>query len=382
MLTETGTLLRELVRRDSVNPPGNEDQVAACLRDWLADRAIAAEIVEFAPGRVNLLARVRGPIAGPRLVLNTHLDVVPAGDGWSCDAFSGEVANGRLFGRGAADAKGSLAAMASALVALRDRGHFPRGEVVLAAVADEEGGSAGARALLQDFAADAAVIGEPTALRLLTAHKGSLRPIVEVRGRASHAAHPEQGVNAIDGLADLLPMLRAYARELGERPHPLVGAPTIVPVLIEGGEAPNMVAERCRLTLDRRLVPGEQSDQVLAEIGAILDQFMDAYPATSASIVDLAPTTGGPSETPADDPFVAMCGRALRRIGQEGQLGGLRVNCDMTHFRAAGIPTVIYGPGDPAAMHVANESLALDDLARAVDGYVAIAEDLIAGGAP
>jgi succinyl-diaminopimelate desuccinylase len=378
-LSQVGELLRHLVRCDTTNPPGNEMVAATVLADWLGGRDIQAEIIEIEPGRANLVARVGSGASSPRIVINTHFDVVPAGEGWSTDPRSGTIAAGRLFGRGAADAKGPLAAMAVALATLHEQG-VERGEVILAAVADEEGASAGARVLLRDLRADAAIVGEPTSLKLVTCHKGSLRPVVEIQGRAAHAAQPEDGVNAVYGAGRLLIMMERHSEELSARAHPLVGSPTIVPVLVTGGEALNKVPERCRVTFDRRLVPGEQEEEVLAAVNGILERFNREHSGLTARLADLAPSTGGPSETAADDPFVVVCAAALRGIGQADELGGMQVNCDMSHFRRAGMPTVVYGPGSPREMHVAGESIALDELGRGVAGYLAMVSAFLAGG--
>jgi succinyl-diaminopimelate desuccinylase len=368
-------LLRILVRQDTTNPPGNEQQLAEVLREWLARWGVESALQEFQPFRANLIARIRGRYSGRRLILNTHTDVVPAGSGWTEHPLAAEVRDGYLFGRGAADAKASLAAMAMALVQLRDQNLVLHGEIVLAAVGDEEVGSLGTRALLRDFTGDAAIVGEPTGRRLMTAHKGSVRPVIEVRGRSAHAAHPELGVNAIDGAAALLRRLCSYAGELGRTTHPLVGPPTLVPVLIAGGEALNTVAARCRITLDRRLIPGERDSDAVAALQNTLERFCSEHPRYAASIVEFAPTTGGPSETPARHEFVLTCQEALRRVGQFKGLGGLTVNCDMTHFRAAGIPTVIYGPGEPSVMHKPDERVSLRELELAVEAYVAMAAE-------
>jgi acetylornithine deacetylase/succinyl-diaminopimelate desuccinylase-like protein len=269
--------------------------------------------------------------------------------------------------------------MAVAFATLHEQG-IADGGVILAAVADEEGGSAGARALLRDLRADAAIVGEPTSLQLITCHKGSLRPVVEIQGRAAHAAQPENGVNAVLGAGRLLAMMERHGQELSAHAHPLVGSPTIVPVLVNGGEALNMVPERCRVTFDRRLVPGEREEDVLAAVGEILERFNREQSGLTAGLAELAPSTGGPSETAADDPFVESCASALRGIDQGGELGGMQVNCDMSHFRRAGMPTVVYGPGSPSEMHVVDESIGLDELDRGVAGYLAMVRAYLAEG--
>ena len=371
-------LLAQLIRTDTVNPPGHELQAATLLADWLHQHDVEVEIDEFAPGRANLLAAVRFTRPGPTLMLNTHLDVVPVADGWTVDPFAGAITNDVIWGRGAADAKGALAAMAAALTRLAADPDRLSGSLVLTAVADEEDGSRGARRLVAQRSADAVVVGEPTDLRLMTAHKGSVRPVIQVRGRAAHAAQPQHGRNAIAGAAALIRALQEYAATLSHSVHPLVGPATAVPVLIDGGEAPNAVPERVRITLDRRMTPGETTDGVLEQLHQLLQRFHDTADGFHAEIVAMKPSTGGPSETPADDPFVLACQRGLTRLGLDPRPQGLVVNCDMTHFRAQRIPTVVCGPGHPEVMHAADEHLQLQALNQAVDVYVAIAEEVLA----
>jgi acetylornithine deacetylase/succinyl-diaminopimelate desuccinylase family protein len=378
-LSPAAALLQKLVRCDTTNPPGNEARAAEILREWLKERGIGSEIIEVAPGRANLVARMTFGGPGPRLVLNAHLDVVPAGEGWRGDPRSGAIVDGRLYGRGAADAKGPLAAMAGALATMNELG-TAGGEVILAAVADEEGASAGTRHLLRELKADVAIVGEPTDLKVVTCHKGSVRPVVEIQGRAAHAAQPAAGANAVLGMGRLLAMVEEHGRELEAQVHPLVGPPTIVPVLVAGGEALNMVPERCRVTFDRRLTPGEQEDEVLASFGEMLERFNHEEEGLTARLVELAPSTGGPSEMNADDPLVKTCVAALQGIGQAGELSGMQVNCDMSHFRGAGMPAVVYGPGSPSQMHVVDESIGLEDLERGQEGYLAMARAFLEGG--
>jgi succinyl-diaminopimelate desuccinylase len=178
----------------------------------------------------------------------------------------------------------------------------------------------------------------------------------------------------------LLAMVETQGRKLAARVHPLVGPPTIVPVLVAGGEALNVVPERCRVTFDRRLIPGEHEDHVLADFGEMLERFNDTEHGLTARLVELAPSTGGPSETNADDPFVVGCVAALRSIGQSGELSGMQVNCDMSHFRGAGVPAVVYGPGSPSQMHVVDESIGLDELERGREGYLAMTRAILEGG--
>jgi succinyl-diaminopimelate desuccinylase len=381
-MSDVVELLRDLVRVDTTNPPGNEKELASVLGTWLGGRGIEATIDEFAPpGRANLCAQVQGSRPGPTLMFNTHMDVVPAGDGWVRSAFGAEIEGNVIYGRGSADAKGSLAAMAVAMVALARDQDSIAGTIQLTGVADEEVGSSGARHLLRDARPDAVIIGEPSDLRLMAAHKGSLRPVVEVVGRSSHAALPHHGLNAIEGVATLLARLGALRERLAARSHPLVGRPTVVPVLIEGGEAPNMVPRACRVTFDRRLVPGETDEAVIEEFDAWLAAFEAEGGGVTATIVERAPSTGGPSETAPDHPFVRACQAGLAAVGLPPELTGLTVNCDMTHFRAAGIPAVVFGPGSPSVMHVRDEHLTAQVLEQAVAAYVSMARHWLNGDA-
>ncbi|RCK69260.1 M20 family peptidase [Desertihabitans brevis] len=372
-------LTQQLVAVDSTNPGGDEVAALDVLGGWFAARGLQVEVDRYRDGHANLVVPVDfGP--GPTLMLNSHIDVVPAGSGWRQPPFAPSVVDGRLYGRGSADAKGSLAAMAVALLQLVEERAELDGTVVFTAVGDEEAGSTGARHLVQGLHPDACVVGEPTGLQLLSAHKGSVRPVVEVRGVPAHAATPHQGVNAVEGAALLLGRLRRLSEQLLERNHPLTGGPTMTPVLIDGGEAPNAVPERCRITLDRRLVPGESDADALAEVQQVLDSFTAEHPRWQASVVACAPSTGGPSETPRDHPFVATALAAMESVGERTDLGGLVVNCDMTTFRAADIPTVVVGPGTLAVMHAIDEHVEVDQLQRAVAVHRAIIEHYLGSG--
>ncbi|WP_137389970.1 M20 family metallopeptidase [Rhodoligotrophos defluvii] len=380
-MSDVAELLQRLVRIDTRNPPGNEIEAARMLGGWLGDRGIAWSIDEFAPGRANLFAEVRATKPGRSIMFNTHTDVVPTGNDWTHDPFSATLIDGVIWGRGAADSKGSLAAMAIALARFAARRDTFSGAVQLTAVADEEAHSRGAKRFLEQVQQrpDAVIVGEPTDLRLMAAHKGSLRPVIEIIGRASHAALPQHGVNAIEGASKLLSSLDGLREKVQAKAHPLVGSPTIVPVLIQGGEAPNMVPNRCRVTFDRRLVPGETEDAVIAQFKTWLEAFESSTEGYTARIVDLAPSTGGPSETLPDHPFVIACQAGLAEIGLPTALSGLVVNCDMSSFRAAGIPAVVCGPGSPDVMHARDEHITVAALERGVDAYESMARQWLAG---
>lgn len=371
--------LAELVRFRTVNPPGDEGPLAAHLAGRLEGVGLAVELHEVLPGRPNVVARLRGRAARPALVFNTHMDVVPPGSGWTRDPFGGEVVDARLYGRGAADAKGSLAAFLLAAEALARSGLPLEGDLVVTAVVDEETGSQGARRLAPGLPADYAIVGEPTGLDVVIAHRGSLRPVVAVEGRASHSSQPAAGVNAVQMAARAIAALEAYAGTFGGRVHPLVGSPTLAVTMVRGGVKENMIPDRCEFTIDRRLIPGETEAEALAGIERVLEALRRADPTFRAAVARLVPTTGGPAETPADAPIVPALLRAGRAVlGREPALTGLPAACDMVHFRATGIPTAVCGPGDLARAHTADEWVEVGEVATAARIYALVALDLLA----
>ena len=209
----------------------------------------------------------------PCLALNSHLDTVPAGPGWRDDPFRLRAEGDRLIGRGACDAKGSVAAMVEAaclLAACRDRWS---GRLVAVFVADEEVGSTGAKRFAAEHpGVDRIVVGEPTGLRIVSAHKGCLRPRIRVHGRSAHSGTPQLGENAIIGAHRLIGLLEAEDRRLRAIVHPLVGPASLSVTRIAGGLADNVVPDACELTIDRRMLPGESAETVLPEVEAILER--------------------------------------------------------------------------------------------------------------
>jgi len=350
-------LLADLVRTPShPGVPRQEEAVVRVLAAWLAARGIGSEIREVAPGRPNLIARVAGRDAGKRLVLCGHTDTVPLNAGDPGVGFSADVRDGRMFGRGTCDMKGAVAAMAAALEAVSSTGVLARGEVVLAAVADEEMESLGAEALVRDgFTADGAIVGEPTENRLALGHKGLEWLEIRFEGRAAHGGTPEAGINAIVAAARFLALVEDRLKPaLAARAHPLLGPPTINAGWIAGGDQPSTVAASCVLELEAllaeaaRLVPGIKTAvarmqggmQTLEHLPAVLDASHPLAVAV-ASVLDRrdAPTA-----------FPAWTDASL-----------------LSSF--AGIPCVVLGPGDLALAHSPRESVPLAEVREAAGIY-------------
>lgn len=376
MSLDSGRLLRRLERLvafDTENPPGaREEECARWIADELAAFGFTVELDAFGAGHANVVACLpNGP--GPRFAFNTHMDVVPTGEGWSTDPLRLTSVGNRLFGRGACDAKGSLAAMLETLEVLAADRETWSGTLCGIFVADEEASSVGARRFAATGPAiDYVVVGEPSGNRPITAHKGSLRPLVRVRGRTAHSGTPDLGLNAIFQAGRLLPHLASHHAELSRRAHPLVGGPSLTVTRASAGVADNVVPDRCDLLLDRRLVPGETNESALTGIDAIL--LAAGREGIDAEIVELRPTTGGPAETRADHPIVQAALAAAARHGVADPVPiGFGGACDFVHFREAGAEGVVLGPGDLAIAHKPNEFVLRGELEAAALIYRDIA---------
>jgi acetylornithine deacetylase/succinyl-diaminopimelate desuccinylase-like protein len=357
-------LAAELVRIDSVNPelvPGGagEGELARFVGEWLADAGLEVEVEEVAPGRPNIVGRAPGSGGGSTLLLNAHMDTVGY-DGMEAP-LEPRVEDGRLYGRGAYDMKGSLAAiMVTGAEAVEAD---LRGDVLVAAVVDEEVYSIGAEAAARRYAADAAIVAEPTGLQLVVAHKGFVWMEVETRGRAAHGSRPDLGEDAIVRMGEVLTGLGQLAESLLAAPtHPLLGSGSVHASLISGGVELSTYPESCVLSLERRTVPGETAELVESQVREV---------AAGAEVRTMF--VREPFEVPRDEPIVAA---VLRHAG-EAEVAGVPFWADSAVFAAAGIPTVVYGPGGEGA-HAQVEWVDLADLERCKDVYVAVTLELCA----
>lgn len=367
--------LATLVAINTENPPGQEREAAECVAGWLSAAGFDLSFSEYAPGRTNVIAVLKNG-AGPCFAFNTHLDTVPAGSGWSQDAFTLTERDGRLYGRGACDAKGPLVAMVEALRLLAADRQRWSGTLMGVFTADEEVASEGAKFYVKDTppAIDFAVIGEPTSNATFSAHKGSLRPRVKVKGVTAHSGTPELGVNAIYQSAKLLGLIEeAHHQQVRCRCHALVGNASLTVTRIHGGHADNVVPDSCELLLDRRMVPGENEVQVKAEIQHLL---ASAYASSGveAEIIGWQATTGGATETDSSEAIVQHSLTACRRHGQpEAGPFGFQGGCDLVHFRALGAKGVVIGPGSLAVAHKPDEFVPVDEFIAAAAIYLDVA---------
>ncbi len=353
-LTKT---LTELVQINSVNPllmPGapGEVEIAAYVERALAEIGLAVSRVESVPGRPSVVGRLTGMGGSRSLMLNAHYDTVGI-EGMN-DPFSGAIRDGRLYGRGAYDMKGSLAACLAAVKALQDAGIGLAGDLLISAVADEEHSSIGTQDVLEDCDVTGVIVTEPTELDICLAHKGFAWIEIETSGRAAHGSRPDLGVDANMHMGRILSHLEWLERELAERPpHRLVGPPSLHAALLQGGSAPSVYSDRCKLTVERRTVPGETQQQIVREVQSIIDELSSADPAFSAEL--RVTLVRDPFEVPIDSPLVKHVERAVQRVtGEEPIHGGQTPWMDAALFAAGGFDTVVIGPAGAGA-HAAEE---------------------------
>jgi acetylornithine deacetylase len=352
-------LLAQLVAIESVNPtlvPGGagEAELGRFVAGWLEERGVEVEVEELAPSRVNVVGRVCGSGGGRSLMLNAHLDTV--GLGGPDGSLEPRVEGRRMYGRGAYDMKGSLAAIM--LVAAGAVEAPLEGDLIVTAVADEEALSIGSERIAATLGADAAIVAEPTEMRAAIAHRGFVWLEVETSGRAAHGSRHDLGIDAITRMGPVLVALdelEARFRDEGER-HPLLGRASVHASLIEGGQELSTYPERCVVKVERRTLPGETVAQVEQET-ALLAPGADVRTLFSRE----------PLETPRSSPILdALLVNAKRTLGAAPEVVGVPFWTDAALFAQAGIPTVVFGPGGEGA-HAEVEWVDLDDVERAAE---------------
>jgi acetylornithine deacetylase len=362
--SEARDLLADLVAIDSVNPrlvPGGagEAEIARFVAGWFEQRDLEVELSDAEPGRPNVIARARGRGDGRTLLLYAHMDVVGV-DGMT-DPFRPRVEGDRLYGRGAYDMKAGLAAIM--VTAARAAGAHLAGDVIVAAVCDEEFASAGAYAVAGSVTADAAIVTEPTGgeISIAIAHKGFTWHRIVVHGRAAHGSNPQEGVDAIAHMGHVLVAVDRLAGRLGESlGHPLLGPGSVHASIIEGGRELSTYPDSCALQLERRTLPGETVETVEAELSAILDDITESGVPLHAELHTTL--VREPFQVDRDETIVQA---ALEALGPETPVIGVPYWADSAVFSAAGIPTVIFGPGGAGA-HADVEWVDLTQLDRCV----------------
>jgi acetylornithine deacetylase len=365
-------LVAALVAIDSVNPDlvaggAGEAEIADFVAAWLGDAGLDVEVDEAAPGRPSVVGVARGTGGGASLMLNAHMDTVGV-DGME-RPFEPVLRDGRLYGRGAYDMKAGLAACMLAARKVRSEGLA--GDVVVTAVADEEYASIGVQSVLKRWRTDAAIVTEPTALRVCIAHKGFAWAEIETHGQAAHGSRPAEGVDAITRIAPALARLAELQTALDARPgHELVGPGSVHASLIDGGQELSSYPARCVLSLERRTAPGESADDFLRECDALVEGIEGAE-------VRLGLVRDPFSVDPDEDVVGAVARAAETVTGRPAELYGETYWMDAAFTQASGIPTVVFGPGGQGA-HAVDEWVDLASVDACAEGLVRAARELCA----
>lgn len=378
-------ILKDLVAIPSVNPMGRDavgpdfletklsDYLAGFFRKWKLD----CQRIEVLPGRSNVVARLDRPGANTTILLDAHQDTVPV-EGMTIAPFEPIVREGRLFGRGACDVKGGMAAMLAAIVRLTSERPRHSANVVMSCTCDEESTAQGARALARMWIEPGspgslfpappslAIVAEPTELNVIVAHRGAVRWKLRTRGRACHSSRPQEGVNAIYKMSQVLAALERYAAEIGRMipPHPLCGSPTLSVGRISGGISVNSVPDECLIEIDRRVVPGEDPAKVVPHVTNYLRERLDV------DFEMLPPWLDGATLSDANNG--SWADRLLQQIeavaGPRRKLGAW-YGTNASRFAPSGVPVVVFGPGSINQAHTADEWIDINELCQASEIY-------------
>ena len=376
------SVVQDLVRIPSVNPPGGEKPVAeylfALLNQWGFETTL---LNDPDPDRPQVLAFLRGSGQRPPLILNGHIDVVPEGPAsdWRDPPFSGRIRDGRIYGRGSCDMKGGLGVALEVARVLQTSNRPLLGDLILTFAMGEETGEPGTARLLRHagITRGFGIVLEPTGLEVCVAEKGLAWFRITIAGRPAHASMPERGLNPIDKFLPLGRELRDYAERIRQHVHPLCGPASCTLTMIRGGIKENVVPDSLSLTLDRRINPDESLSEVQGEIEAILRHQAQTDPSFSARLELIR--VYEPAEIPPDLPQVVILREAVETVtGRPAAPRGTPFSTDVRHFiHDMGIPGVTFGPGEIRVPHTTNESIAIQDLIQATRAVLLTAERLL-----
>lgn len=379
--TEIVELLRALVRIPSIT--GDEVAIANFITDYLQTLGMSVERLEAEPGRPNLICTLDSGKAGPTLLLNDHLDMIPPGplEYWDYPPFAAEIHDGKVFGRATIDTKSGLTTILATVRLLRELAIPLRGRLLLIFSCDEEvGGRLGMQYLgkLGHLKADMALVAEPTTMQVEIATKGRLTFAITTKGVATHGARPWLGHNAIEDMMLVVAELQQLARELaGRNKHPRLGVPSLSIGTIHGGTVSNMVPNKCIIEVDRRLLPGETPEEVKAEFDRLLERLRVRYPKFDATLEQQVWWPG--YEIAEDEPIVEAVCRAFERvIGRKPAIGVKDAGTDASWINTLGnIPVAMFSPGDGMRAMNANENVTIVDLIAATKVVAQVTVDIL-----
>ena len=376
-------LLSDLVAIPSVNPMGRgltgpeflEGRVSDYLESWFRALRVEVQRQVVSPGRDNVIARYEAPNSRRTILFDAHQDTVPT-DGMTIDPFAPELRNGRLYGRGACDIKGGMAAMLTAFARLVREQPADSATVIMACTVDEEFTHTGSSRLADGrHEADLAIVAEPTMLNIVDRHKGAVRWKVRTRGVACHSSTPELGDNAIYAMARVVAALEAYAGELARsKPDPVLGPPSLSVGRIEGGVSVNVVPDWCEVEIDRRVIPGERATDCPGRVLNFLRERLGDLKRVEflPPWVNMPPLVAGRAE-----PFLPALRSAIMTVsGRMPEVIGVPYGTDAGPLGEAGLPCVVFGPGDIAQAHTKDEWVELDQVRLASEMYFEMAKGL------
>ena len=370
---------RELLKIKSINPPGDELTVAEYIAGVLKETGLEVELIRHSPARASVLARLRGSGETPALLFNGHIDTVPIGtEAWIHDPFGGVVKDGKIWGRGAADMKGGVAALMAAVKILAEVGPPLKGDLLFAATAGEEINSLGATAIASrgDFGpVQAILIPEPSHNELFIAEKGAFWLELTTHGQTAHGSMPDLGRNAVLMMVKLVDELEKM--RVPFHSHPLLGGFSRSVNTISGGIKTNVVPDSCTATIDMRTVPGQDHQDIFGRVNELIKELENTMAGFrgSAKIINDRP----PLETPSDDPAVLIFSEVIREItGKKPIPKGTRYFTDgVVLVPALAAPLLICGPGDPGLAHQPNEYVEVDKLAESARIYALAAVKML-----
>ncbi len=369
------SILKELILiHGYVDYPNQEKKISHHIFSIFKNEGIDVVVQEAQKNRNNVIAKLKGSKKGKSLTLNGHIDTVPPND----DMVENKpiLKDGKIFGLGACDMKGAVAAMVYSMILLKRNDIRLDGDLYFTGVIGEESGGIGTDFLLKSgFKTDYFIVGEPTGLKIVNSHKGVFNMDVTIIGKAAHASIPEKGANAIEAMADFICLIKKnYLPVLQSRNQAKVGNPTISFGIIQGGKKINVVADRCVLKIDRRWIDTEKKSDLIGEIEPFLQQVCRANKNLQYSIVPTLPQDNyfGPFFLPEDNKFIQICSQALKNIDLKPEIDGMQGWTDGAAILHKGMSTLILGPGSMDVAHTAEEHIKIDELIIAAKAYLSI----------
>lgn len=377
---EVTAFLRTLVRSNSENPPGNEKETALLLADRLKSLGCDVQLQQVEVDRPNVIGVLEGE-SHEKILFNGHTDTVMVGNtgDWTVNPLGGDIRDGRLYGRGACDMKAGLVAMVFAMQALRRSGVAFKKGIMFTGVIDEEVYFKGTRALIDARLLRDCTLGfvsEPTALEIVTRHKGGIEYTARTVGKSAHSGQAFQGENAILRMGKVLGALEAYNQTLSTRMDlPVLRYPTVNVGTIRGGTGVTFVPERCQIEFDRQVLPGEQIEAVAREVEAVFIKVRE----DNGIAVDLIENQRfNPWQISPQEPAVQRLGKACEKIlNQPPAFSGLNGYCEVELLSAAGIPSVVFGPGHVSQAHVPDEHVPIREVVDAARVFALLAYEFV-----